>query len=415
MTRSLLVLAAAALLAAAIMAPAHGVGPALVTAAIAVGLGAPALAGAHVLAARRRFTSLRRQFALSAAVAVGVILISVLAASQLMFVSEHDALLVSAIVLAAGLVALRVGDLVAGGVTRDLRSTGDALEAVGRGERDLRLGSTAADEIGALARAADSMAEQLAEGERARNAAEEARRQLVAAVSHDLRTPIAALRLLVEAIEDEVVDESTRRRYLTTMRTHIDSLSAMIDDLFELSRIEAGQIEWSMRQVELSLLVDETVAAMRPEAQARHVEVRSELGDARLSAHADPEKIQRVLFNLIRNAIRHTPADGSVTVRAEAGLEAVRIEVADTGHGIPPADRAHVFEPFYRGTREAARDSEGAGLGLAICRAIVENHGGRIWIGPSEQGTRVRFSLPSGSRREGSSAAPKGKPFEVAP
>jgi signal transduction histidine kinase len=395
MTRSLLVLAAAAAIAGAIVAPAHGAGPALVTAALVAGLGAPALVAAHALASRRRFTSLRRQFAFSAAVVVGVILIAVLAASQLMFVSEHDALLVSAIVLGAGLVALRVGDLVARGVARDVGTVSTGLEAVGRGERGVRLGSTARDEIGALARSADSMAEQLAEGERARGASEAARRQLVASVSHDLRTPIASLRLLVEAVDDQIVDESTRRRYLATMQTHIGSLSAMIDDLFELSRIEAGDIEWSMRQVELAVLVDETVAAMRPEARARRVEVRSELDDAPLSARADPEKIQRVLFNLMRNAIRHTPADGSVTVRAEARPEAIQIEVADTGDGILDDDRARVFEPFFRGSGEAARDSQGAGLGLAICRAIVETHGGRIWIGPSEQGTRVRFSLPS--------------------
>jgi signal transduction histidine kinase len=395
MTRSLLVLAAAAAIAGAIVAPAHGAGPALVTAALVAGLGAPALVAAHALASRRRFTSLRRQFAFSAAVVVGVILIAVLAASQLMFVSEHDALLVSAIVLGAGLVALRVGDLVARGVARDVGTVSTGLEAVGRGERGVRLGSTARDEIGALARSADSMAEQLAEGERARGASEAARRQLVASVSHDLRTPIASLRLLVEAVDDQIVDESTRRRYLATMQTHIGSLSAMIDDLFELSRIEAGDIEWSMRRVELAVLVDETVAAMRPEARARRVEVRSELDDAPLSARADPEKIQRVLLNLMRNAIRHTPADGSVTVRAEARPEAIQIEVADTGDGILDDDRARVFEPFFRGSGEAARDSQGAGLGLAICRAIVETHGGRIWIGPSEQGTRVRFSLPS--------------------
>jgi signal transduction histidine kinase len=350
---------------------------------------------AHALAARRRFTSLRRQFAFSAAVAVGVILIAVLAASQLMFVSEHDALLVSAIVVGAGLVALRVGDLVARGVARDVGTVSAGLEAVGLGDRDVRLRSTARDEIGTLARSADSMAEQLAEGERARGASEAARRELVASVSHDLRTPIASLRLLVEAVDDGIVDESTRHRYLATMQTQIGSLSAMIDDLFELSRIEAGDIEWSMRQVELAVLVDETVAAMRPEARARRVEVRSELADARLCARADPEKIQRVLFNLIRNAIRHTPADGSVTVRAEAGPEAVQIEVADTGDGISDEDRSRAFEPFYRGGGEAARGSDGAGLGLAICRAIVETHGGHIWIGPSEQGTRVRFSLPS--------------------
>ena len=395
MTRSLLVLAAAAAVAAAIVAPAHGAGPALVTAALVAGLGAPALVAAHALAARRRFTSLRRQFALSAAVVVGVILIAVLAASQLMFVSEHDALLVSAIVLGAGLVALRVGDLVARGVARDVATVSSRLEAVGRGEHGLPLASTARDEIGALARSADSMAEQLAEGEHARRASEAARRQLVASVSHDLRTPIASLRLLAEAVDDGIVDESTRRRYLATMQTHIGALSAMIDDLFELSRIEAGDIEWSMHQVELAVLVNETVAAMRPEASARRVEVRSELDDVLLAARADPEKIQRVLFNLIRNAIRHTPADGSVTVRAEARPEAVQIEVADTGDGIWDEDRARVFEPFYRGGGEAARDSEGAGLGLAICRAIVETHGGQIWIGPSDQGTRVSFSLPS--------------------
>jgi len=166
MTRSLLVLAAAAAIAAAIVSPAHGLGPALVTAALVAGLGAPALVAAHALASRRRFTSLRRQFAFSAAVVVGVILIAVLAASQLMFVSEHDALLVSAIVLAAGLVALRVGDLVAHGVARDVGTVSSALEEVGRGERGVRLGSTARDEIGALARSADSMAEQHADPDR---------------------------------------------------------------------------------------------------------------------------------------------------------------------------------------------------------------------------------------------------------
>ncbi|TMK59007.1 MAG: HAMP domain-containing histidine kinase [Actinobacteria bacterium] len=219
------------------------------------------------------------------------------------------------------------------------------------------------------------------------------RRKLVADVSHDLRTPIASLRLLVEAVDDEVVDEETRRRYLATMRTHISSLSTMIDDLFELSRLEAGEIDWSMRQVELALLVDETVAAMRPEARARHVDLTAQLGDEPLSAHADPERIQRVLFNLIRNAIHHTPADGSVTVRAEAGPDAIEVEVADTGEGIPAADRSAVFEPFNRGA-DSARSGDGAGLGLAISRAIVETHGGRIWIAPAETGTRVRFSLP---------------------
>ena len=204
-----------------------------------------------------------------------------------------------------------------------------------------------------------------------------------------MRTPIASLRLLVEAIDDGIVDEETRHRYLATMQTHIGSLSTMIDDLFELSRIEAGEIEWSMRQVELALLVDETVAAMRPEARAKGVEIITRLGGGPLPARADPERIQRVLFNLIRNAIRHTPADGSVTVLVEEGEGTIEVEVADTGEGIPAADRDRVFEPFHRGGPDAGRDSDGAGLGLAISRAIVETHGGRIWLPPTDSGTRV--------------------------
>lgn len=286
---------------------------------------------------------MKRQ-AIVTVVAVAATLLAIFAAARLMYVSERDALLFSVLVLGIGIVALRVAAL--------------------------------------------------AERERERAAAEATRRQLVAAVSHDLRTPIASLRLLVEAVDDEIVEEETRRRYLATMHTHIHSLSAMIDDLFELSRIEAGDIDWSMRQVELAPLVDETVEAMRPEAGAKGVEISSQLGQEPLPARADPEKIQRVLFNLIRNAIRHTPADGSVTVKGEAARGAVEIEIADTGDGIPSEEREQVFEAFFRGGADASRHSDGAGLGLAVSRAIVETHGGRIWLVSAEQGTRVRFSLP---------------------
>lgn len=288
-------------------------------------------------------TPLRRQAMLTVAVVVAV-LVAIFLAARMMVVSDRDALLFSVLVLAIGLVSLRIASL--------------------------------------------------AERERSREAAEATRRQMVAAVSHDLRTPLASLQLLVEAVDDEIVDEETRRRYLATMRTNVDSLSTLIDELFELSRIEAGDIEWSIRQVELGMLVDETVAAMQPEAGAKGVEIRTQLGEGELRAKADPEKVQRVLFNLIRNAIRHTPADGSVTVRAKSDRAGVEIEVADTGDGIPAADRDRVFDAFFRGGEDASRSSDGAGLGLAVSRAIVERHGGRIWLEPGEDGTRVRFSLP---------------------
>ncbi len=228
--------------------------------------------------------------------------------------------------------------------------------------------------------------------ERSRSEVESARRRLVASVSHDLRTPLASLRLLVESIEDGVVTGETRDRYLAEIRTHVAALSALIDDLFELSRIEAGDISWTMSQVEVRELVGDTVAAMRAPAEARGVAIAAELPTEEVMARANAEKVQRVLFNLIQNAIRHTPADGSVTVRARTAPGGIEVEVADGGAGIPEADGERVFEAFYRG--DAARDGDGAGLGLAISRAIVEAHGGRIWLDQAAApGTSIRFTL----------------------
>jgi signal transduction histidine kinase len=233
--------------------------------------------------------------------------------------------------------------------------------------------------------------------------AERARRDLVAAVSHDLRTPITSLQLLAEAVNDEIVDPDTRRDYLRLMTTHVKALSVMIGDLFELSRLQAGDIRWSMERVPLDALLTETVDALRPHAAAGRVAVRTEIDPVASAARAQPEQLQRVLFNLVQNAIRHTPPDGSVVVRAEPAGPEVQIEVADTGGGIPPPDRERVFEPFFRGGAQAARADAGAGLGLAISRAIVEAHGGRIWLDGSGPGTRVRFSLPAAKPTAGTS------------
>ena len=239
---------------------------------------------------------------------------------------------------------------------------------------------------------AAALAVRLSMEERSRREIEEMRRQLVAAASHDLRTPLASLRLLVESIDDGVATGETRDRYLREIRTHVEVLSGLVDDLFELSRIEAGEISWTMRQVELGELIDEAVAAMRAPAAERGVRVEAEVPAGGLVAEANAEKVQRVLFNLIQNAIRHTPADGTVTVRARrAAGDDVEVEVADDGEGVPDGAEERVFDAFYRG--DAARGEDGAGLGLAISRAIVEAHGGRIWLERASPGTRVHFTL----------------------
>ena len=345
---------------------------------------------------RARAGSLSRQFALVVAIVVAPVLVALVVVESLMVVSGGEAALVAAIVVGAGLLAIVAARLVAGGILRDVQAIRDGLVAVGRGRRDVTIETSAHDELAELATAANAMIYQLREEEAGRDQSEAARRDLIAAVSHDLRTPITSLRLLADAVGDDIVEDTeTRRAYLSRMSTHIDAISVLIDDLFELSRIEAGDINWTREQVPLQELVGETVEAMRVQAEAKGVAVLSEVPETLKPAQANPEKLQRVLFNLIQNAIRHTPADGSVVVRAESVPAGIEFEVADTGDGIAPEERERVFTAFYRGGTDAARTSPGAGLGLAVSRAIVEAHGGRIWLAEASVGTRVRFSLPA--------------------
>jgi signal transduction histidine kinase len=327
------------------------------------------------LAARLRLAAgpLSRQLVLALAIGVAPVLLALVAVSLLMILSDHEAVLVAAIVVGAGLLAGLGARLVANGILRDVASIREGLAAVARGERDARITTEGRDELSALAVAANGMIAELGSQEAARDQSDSARRDLVAAVSHDLRTPITSLRLLAEAVGDDIVD----------------------DDLFELSRLEAGDISWSLERVPLGELVGETVEAMRLEAEAKGVAVSASVPDGLSPARANPEKLQRELFNLIQNAIRHTPADGSVVVRAEPVNAGIEVEIADSGAGIAPEEREHVFTAFYRGGADAARTADGAGLGLAVSRAIVEAHGGRIWLADTPRGAAVRFSLPA--------------------
>ena len=333
----------------------------------------------------RRRTGVRRQVVLVGAIAAAQTVVTIALFVALMFVSSHDALFTLLATAYCALLAVWAGWLLSRRVLDDLRAVEEGLTAVGEGRRDVRLAVGGDAEVTRLAREVEAMTDRLARTEAARN-------DLVAAVSHDLRTPITSLRLLVEALDDDVIDERDRAASMAKLRTHVGALAALIDDLFELSRLQAGDLRWTMERVELGELVGETVEAMRRADVARLVvEVPGDLAPTR----AAPEQIQRVLFNLIQNAIRHTPADGSVTVRAAAADGGVQVEVADTGSGIADDDRERVFDAFFQGGA-SARGNGSAGLGLAISRAIVEAHGGRIWLEPSGAGTRVRFTLPSG-------------------
>ncbi len=380
MRLGLLVAMAGAAVAAALAGAAYDFHAAWLTFALLAPLGcATVLVSGAVL---RRRTGVRRQAVLMGGVAAVQLLVTVSLFVALMFVSSHDAFFTVLASVYCATLALWGGWVLSRRVLGEVQSIGASLAAVGEGRRDVVVPVNGEDEVARLAGEVEAMVERLARTEAARN-------DLVAAVSHDLRTPITSLRLLVEALDDDIVGDGDRRAYLAKLRTHVSALAALIDDLFELSRLQAGDLRWSMEQVRLEELVTETVEAMRSDGVAQLVvDVPSGIEPA----HGAPEQIQRVLFNLIQNAIRHTPADGSVTVRATSAGAAVQVEVADTGSGIAAGDRERVFEAFFQGS--AGRTNGSAGLGLAISRAIVEAHGGRIWLEPSHDGTSVRFTLP---------------------
>jgi signal transduction histidine kinase len=377
--------------ASAIAWPVYGQAAFLESVKILAPLGAATTLLADLIANHRaRIRGVRGQLGALAVLAAAQLGGAVALFAGLMFVSNEDALFMSLAAGYAGLVGLSAARLVARRALSDLDAVRAALAEVGEGSREVRIPVRGEDELANLAADVEAMVAKVAAEERAR-------RELVASVSHDLRTPITTLRLISEGLEDNIFEPERTHEQLRLISTHVRALGSLIDDLFELSRLEAGDIHWSMEHVRLDELVRETVEAMRPHAEAGRVAVHAELDDQLTTARGNSDQLQRVLFNLIQNAIRHTPADGSVVVRAHrVPGPAVEIEVADTGAGIDPALRDRIFEPYVQGPSRVAGENGSAGLGLAIARAIVEAHGGRIWIAASGPGTRIRFSLPAG-------------------
>ena len=401
LVRGLALALGSALLMALVIGLVYDASGAIGTFEILAPLGLATVAATHFVVARRRHLgSLRRQALVTAALAFSPGLLALAIFVQVMFLSGHDAILAGLAAIYSALLGLWAGRLLSYRVMDDVDTLRAGLMAVGAGEREIELRVGGMDELAQVAAEVEAMVAQLAAAETRREDSEAARRALIAAVSHDLRTPVTALRLLAEAVDDEIGDPDTRREYVRRLGVHIRALGGLIDDLFELTQIEAGAVAWSMRAIDLDELVEDTVAAMQPTAEAGGIAVHAQIDPALVPACANAERIQRVLFNLIQNAIRHTPADGSVTVRAARAGEGIEIEVADTGSGIAAADRERIFEPFQQGADRASRTDGSAGLGLAISRAIVEAHGGRIWVvddaaGEEPAGARVRFSLPA--------------------
>jgi signal transduction histidine kinase len=240
-----------------------------------------------------------------------------------------------------------------------------------------------------VARALDLTAERLARVEAERDREHDARRAFLRAIGHDLRTPLAALRAALEGVQDGVVGDP--RRYLDSMQGDVEALSALVDDLFVLTRIESGQVDLDPSLVDLSDLADEALETLRPVADKRDVELVLH-AKGHVEVVGGPAELSRVIRNLVDNAIRHCPAAGKVVVYVEENGSA-EVRVSDDGPGFEARYVADAFVSFSRGDAARARAGGGSGLGLAIARGFVEAHGGTIWAEPGPGG-RVGFRLP---------------------
>ncbi|MGD8585503.1 MAG: ATP-binding protein [Chloroflexota bacterium] len=325
-----------------------------------------------------------------------VTLFNVWVMARLMFVNTHDLTLAGVLLLFAAIIATTFGVFVAASVTDGLRHLAGTANRLASGDLGARAKVTGRDEISQVAASFNAMAAQLQNAEEERLELENLRRDLIAWTSHDLRTPLTSMRVMVEALHDGVVDdEETRQRYYRTILAEVVSLKDLIDDLFELAQIDVGGIRLEVSAVSLSDLISDTVEGIRPLCEQKNVQLTGQVGPDLESVMMDASRIGRVLLNLVNNALQYTPPGGHIEVEAGRDNGEVVVIVHDSGSGFNPVDLPRVFERFYRGEQARSRATGGAGLGLAIASGIVEAHGGRIWAENSpDGGAVVGFAIP---------------------
>ena len=361
----------------------------------------------HRLGWWRRLRRLHQTLTLGYAVAAGLTLLNVWLTARLMFINEHDLTLAGLLLLFAGGISVSFGYFLSASITQTLNEIVQGVEHVSRGDFAVRVPVERQDEVAELARAFNTMTARLAQADADARALDAARRDLVAWASHDLRTPLASLRAMLDALADGVVsDPETVARYLRQSQAEIARMSALIDDLFELAQLDARHLVLRCEASSLADLISDTLEGFSARAQAKGVALTGAVDPAVDPVWMAPDKIGRVLRNLLDNAIRHTPPGGEVQVRANPQAEVVLITVKDTGEGVAPQDLPRIFDRFYRGDAARSRDrssngldSSGAGLGLAIAKGLVEAHQGRIWAESAPgRGTVLKISLPKTGR-----------------
>ncbi|MGH3066123.1 MAG: HAMP domain-containing sensor histidine kinase [Gaiellaceae bacterium] len=343
-------------------------------ATLGIGLGLAALL--------RLLPTVRLQLAGLAVLAVLLPLGAVLASGWVMFHMGDDVKIL-AVTAASALTALIAALLVARSIADSVDRVRAASVELAQGNLDARAPEGGPAEVAELAASFNEMGANLGR-------LFDTRRELVAWASHDLRTPLANMQAMLEALEDGL---GSPEEYVPVLREQVRVLSMLVDDLFELAQIDAGALTLELHRLPVAPVVSSSLRGVEAEARSRQVTLAAEVEED-VTARFAPEKVERVLMNLLTNALRHTPSDGAVAVRVEPRNGEVQVAVEDTGHGLDAEAQERMFERFWRG--DQSRSSRGAGLGLAIARGLVEAHGGRIWAEDREGGgARVCFTLPA--------------------
>jgi len=351
---------------------------ALAVALTTLGVGIVTVLGLHFL------PTVRLQLVGLALLAVLLPLAAVLLSGWVMFHMGAD---VKILAVASASASAAVGAALV--LARSISSRLDRLRAtssrLAEGDLSARAPVSGPRELGELGASFNEMAETV-------ERLFDARRQLVAWASHDLRTPIASMQAMIEALEDGL---ATSEDYLPLLGEQIRRLGMLVDDLFELARIDAGLLTLELREAEIDRVVAACLRGLEPEARAKRVRLESRIEEPARAVCA-PDKVERVLFNLLTNSLRHTPSDGAVAVVVEPVRAELRITVEDTGEGLAPELHRRIFDRFWRGDRARSGGKAGAGLGLAIAQGLVEAQGGRIWAESRPGGgARVSFTLPA--------------------
>jgi signal transduction histidine kinase len=353
----------------------------------------------HRLGWWRRFPHISQTLILGYILAGSLALFNVWLTARLMFLNQHDLILGTLLLIFASGVSIAFGYFISNSITQDLKDLVTGAEKISQGDFDTRVKVSGEDEVAQLAQAFNQMAARLEKAAEAERSLDEARRNLVAWASHDLRTPLTSIRVMLDALADGVVDDpGTINRYLRQSQNEVKRMSTLIDDLFELAQLDAGYQHLDFEWIALADLISDTLESFAAQAKNQGVTLEGTITPDVDPIWVAPDKLSRILDNLVGNALRYTPEGGSICLAAQLEGDQVRVEVCDNGNGIAASDLPHVFDRFYRGEKSRVRNGEkgdGVGLGLSIVQGLVKAHGGEIWAESEiDVGTKIWFTLP---------------------